>query len=179
MRNGRRGGGYSLLELIMTTALAALVLGLGVPSFASLTADKRLRVEIDALFHAVHHARKESITRRRVVTLCPSVDGEYCDPDDRWSAGWIMFANHSRVGAGRRDEREVLIRHHAVGEDVIIRSNRSSYSFRATRLRATNGTVVFCHRGGRAEPRALVVSYTGRPRVARQDRRGRPYRCAD
>lgn len=171
--------GYSLYELLMTLGLVAIVLGFGLPSFASLLADKRLRVETDALFHAVHLARQESIVRRRVVTICPSVDGQYCDPDGRWSEGWILFANIGRSGTGRRDDNEVFLRYHKVGQTAQIRSNRRSYSFRSTEQRATNGTLVVCDRKGRAAPRALVVSYTGRPRVARRDPRGNDYRCAD
>ena len=50
---------------------------------------------------------------------------------------------------------------------------------RATQKRATNGTLVVCDRAARASPVALVVSYTGRPRAAEKDPRGRPYSCAD
>ena len=67
--------GYSLYELLMTMTLAALVLTLGVPSFGNIVANHRLKVEVDALFHAVHLARKSSIVRRRVVTLCPTANG--------------------------------------------------------------------------------------------------------
>jgi Tfp pilus assembly protein FimT len=67
-----RTGGYSLYELIITVSIAALVLSLGVPSFGKMLAEHRLKVEVDAVFHAVHLARKESIVRRREVTLCPS-----------------------------------------------------------------------------------------------------------
>ena len=52
MRKPECARGFSLYELIMTLALVALVLTLGLPSFGSLVADKRLRVETDALFHA-------------------------------------------------------------------------------------------------------------------------------
>ena len=68
-------GGYSLYELIITVAIVAVVMALGVPSFGKIVADHRLKVEVDALFHAIHLARKESIVRRRAVTLCPSADG--------------------------------------------------------------------------------------------------------
>jgi type IV fimbrial biogenesis protein FimT len=170
--------GFSLYELLMTMSLAAVILGIGLPSFGGLIADKRLRVETDALFHAVHRARQESIGRRRVVTICPSFDGRFCDPENRWSAGWIVFANKSRTGSGVRDRDETLVQHHQVADGVQIMSNRKSLSFRSTHLRATNGTLVVCDAAGRANPRALVVSYTGRPRVARADTRGRNYRCA-
>ncbi len=60
--------GFSLYELLMTLTLIALLVGLGVPSFAGLAARNRLHVEINALFHAIHVARKESIMRRKVVS---------------------------------------------------------------------------------------------------------------
>lgn len=171
--------GYSLFELLVTLAVAALVLGLGLPSFAHLAADKRLRAETDALFHAVHLARKRSVARHRVVTICPSVDGAFCDTENRWSNGWIVFENAGVSSTGHRSAEEKLLDFHPIESNVDIRSNRRSFAFRATHLRATNGTIVVCDPQGRAASRALVVSYTGRPRVARSDRRGRPYTCAD
>jgi type IV fimbrial biogenesis protein FimT len=170
--------GYSLFELLMTLALAAIVFGLGLPSLGSLIADKRLRVEADALFHAVHLARKASIVRRRVVSICPSADGAFCDPAADWSAGWIMYENHGRHATGSREAGEKLLQYHAVADDVRIEANRRSFSFRSTHLRATNGTITICDERRRATTRAVVISYTGRPRVARQDPRGRAYRCA-
>ena len=167
--------GFSLLELLMTVTLAALVLTLGLPSFGNLVADKRLRAETDALFHAVHLARKASIVRRRVVSLCPSSDGRSCDGGADWSNGWILFADADRDE--QVDEGEDILEVHAVDERVQVDANRRIFTLRATELRATNGTLVICDRAGRAESRALVVSYTGRPRVARENTRGEPYAC--
>ena len=179
MTGWHRTAGYSLYELLMTLGLASIVLGLGIPSFGSLVADKRLLVESNALFHAVHRARQESVVRRRVVTICPSTDAEYCDPDGRWSSGWILFANKGWTGLNSRSDGEALISHHRVGTNVQIKSNRNVFSFRSTHLRATNGTLVVCDRSSRAAARAVVISYTGRPRVARVNTRGKTYQCAD
>lgn len=168
-----------MFELLMTLALAALVLTLGLPSFGTLVADKRLRAEVDALFHAIHLARKSSIVRRRVVSLCPSSDNETCNPGYDWSNGWIMFANVDRDSPPQVDENEPVLDRHRVNDKVRISANRRGFTLRSTHLRATNGTLVVCDRAGRAEPRALVVSYTGRPRVTRSDRRGQAYSCPD
>ncbi len=178
MNQRYRQMGYSLYELIMTLGLAAIILGLGVPSFGHLAADKRLLVESTALFHAVHRARQESIVRRRVVTICPSADARYCDPEGDWSQGWIVFVNRGRTGLALRNDSETLISHHKVGATAQIRSNRAAFSFRSTHLRATNGTLTICDRSNRAESRAVVISYTGRPRVARKNTRGKAYQCA-
>lgn len=171
--------GYTLYELVMTLGLAALILGLGLPSLGRLVADNRLRAESDALFHAVHGARQASVTRRHVVTLCPSRDGLACADGDAWSIGWIVFENRGASGHGRRDEGEPVLARHTVAADVRIEANRSHFAFRSTVRRATNGTLRVCDRSRRAADRAVVISYTGRPRVAREDTRGRPYRCAD
>jgi type IV fimbrial biogenesis protein FimT len=94
--------GYSLFELLMTLGIFAIVMTLGLPSMGNMVASHRLRVEIDMLFHAVHLARKESVVRRRVVTICPTRDGENCEPTNDWTVGWMMFVNHDRSNAGTR-----------------------------------------------------------------------------
>lgn len=179
MRQFPRNGGYSLYELIMTLALVALILTLGLPSFGSLVADQRVRVETDALFHAFHLARKSSIVRRRAVSLCPSLDGESCNPGYDWSGGWIVFANVDRDEPPQVDEGEPVISRHGVDDTVQILANRRGFTLRSTHLRATNGTLVVCDRAGRARPREVVVSYTGRPRVTPADGAGNDHQCTD
>ncbi len=174
-----RRRGFTLYELLVTLLIAALALAFGVPSFMAMMARQQQRVEIDALFHAIHLARKESLMRRKVVSLCPSHDGRTCRPGMDWSRGWIMFENTDRDSPPRVDDGEILLRNHVVADNVTIRANRRSFTLRSVYLRATNGTLVFCDRHDRVAPRALVVSYSGRPRVASANSRGEPYRCAD
>ena len=85
MRQRKRG--FTLLELIITTVLIAVLTAIAIPSYSASIARQRQRVEIDALFHALHLARKESIMRRKVVSLCPSLDGNSCTPSRDWSSG--------------------------------------------------------------------------------------------
>jgi type IV fimbrial biogenesis protein FimT len=175
----RRSPGYSLYELLLTTVLIAALLTIGLPSFGSLLARQRQVVEINALFHAIHLARKESIMRRKVVSICPSVDGEQCLGSKNWSSGWLMFENKDGDSPPRVDQGEPILRRHRVDNNMIVRANRGAFTLRATFRRATNGTLVICDRNNRATPRGLVVSYTGRPRVALSTRSGQPYTCAD
>ncbi len=171
--------GFTLYELLTTLALAALLLGLGIPSFSGLVARNRQHVEVNALFHAMHLARKESIMRRQVVSICPSLDGLSCEPSHDWSTGWLMFENDDRDEPPRRDLGEALLQAHQVAANVRITANRRGFTLRATQKRATNGTFVICDRSDRVTPKALVVSYTGRPRVALETTAGEPYSCAD
>ena len=171
--------GYTLYELIMTLALIAIVAGLGLPAFQSTLARATLHGEVNALFHAIHLARKESVMRKRVVSLCPSTDSLTCNPGRDWSAGWLMFENRDRDEPPQRDQGEPLLQSHVVHPNVRIMANRRGFTLRSTIKRATNGTLVICDRASRTAPVALVVSYTGRPRSAEKDTSGRPYSCAD
>ena len=171
--------GYSLLELLLTVALAAMLLTLGLPELSRLGARQKQSVEINALFHAVHLARKESIVRRRVVSLCPSFDARTCTPGRDWSGGFLMFENTDRDEPPQVDPGEPILRRHRAAETVRISANRRGFTLRTVFKRATNGTIVVCDRAGRIPPKALVISYTGRPRVAFETPRGEPYACAD
>ncbi len=173
-----RSHGFTLYELLITVILIALISSLAIPSFAGSIARQRQRVEIDALFHAIHLARKESIMRRKVVSLCPSRDGQQCSASRDWSDGWLMFENKDRDSPPRIDANEPILLNHRVSDQVRISANRKGFTLRATFRRATNGTFVFCDPANRINPRALVISYTGRPRVARHTTKGELYSCA-
>ena len=174
-----RDSGYSLLELMMTLAVAAMILTLGLPSFSALKARNAQRVEINALFHAVHLARKGSIMRKQVVSLCPTADGVTCNPGRDWSGGFLVFENSDRDEPPELYDGEILLYRHLASPTVKIAANRRGFTLRATFLRATNGTLVVCDRADHVSPRALVISYTGRPRVAERTPGGAPYSCAD
>lgn len=171
--------GYSLYELLITIAVAATVMAASVPSFGKIVARNRQHVEINALFHAIHLARKESIVRRKVVSICPSPDGQQCLPSRDWSSGWIMFVNDDRDEPPQIDGAEIILQTHSVNPAIRLTANRRGFTLRSTQKRATNGTVVACDIADRTPPRALVISYTGRPRVTLETTRGKPYACAD
>ena len=171
--------GYSLFELLITVSVASVLLAIGVPGFGDALARSRQHVEINALFHAIHVARKESIMRKRVVSLCPSHDGVQCRPGRDWSSGWLMFENRDRDEPPMVDTAEPILQYHKIHPKIRLTANRRGFTLRATFLRATNGTLVACDVANRIPPKALVVSYTGRPRATGPDRGGGAYACAD
>ena len=90
-----------------------------------------------------------------------------------------MFENKDRDSPPRVDTDEPVLARHVVAEGVTIHANRRTFTLRATFLRATNGTFVVCDVRNRVPPKALVISYTGRPRVARRRTNGDAYSCTD
>lgn len=171
--------GFSLFELLLSLSLMAILAGVAIPSWGSIVANGRIRTEVNALFHAIHLARKESIMRRSVVSICPSVSSLECSTQLDWSNGWIMFNNLDHDEPPRIDAGEAVLQVHRSAPSVRITANRRGFTLRATHKRATNGTIIVCDHKQRGTPRALVISYSGRPRVAASNRGGAPYACAD
>lgn len=94
----RRNEGFSLLDLMVTLAVLATVLGVGVPSVAGLLMRVRVENTLHALTSALACARIEAIRRNGAVSVCPSTDGLACTGGTTWESGWIVFADASRSG---------------------------------------------------------------------------------
>ena len=171
--------GFTLFELALTLALVACLATLLYSGLGKVAANNRVHAEINALFHGIHLARKESVVRRRVVSLCPSPDGRRCIATYDWPRFWIVFENRDRDEPPVRDLDEALLYVHETSPALRLRANRRGFSLRSTDLRATNGTIRVCDLEQRVAARAVVISYTGRPRVAVTDSRGDPYDCLD
>lgn len=173
-----RDPGFTLWELLCVLGVAAVVLGLGTPAFTDLVLDARRTADVNAFVLAVQLARSEAAKRGRSVIVCKTADRRRCGGEEiGFDAGFMVFVNLDDRYPPARSESEPVLYSHSPELTGSIVSNRPYYEFRAGR-RSTNGTVVFCDRRGAAAARSVVVSYTGRPRVATKDGDGRPLRCA-
>jgi type IV fimbrial biogenesis protein FimT len=169
----------TLWELMLALAIAAIVIGLGVPNLQRFALDSRLTADINAFVAAIQLARSEAAKRGRSVVLCKTVDRVRCGGADiRYDAGWMVFVNDDDLSPPARSATEPLLLAYAPTIAGSIVSNRPLYEFRAYRRRSTNGTVTFCDARGARAARAVIVSYTGRPRVAAEGPGNEPLTCA-
>jgi len=169
--------GHTLLELLAALVVAAVALGVGLPSFERLRLDMQRTSAVNAFVGAIQLARSEAAKRARPVILCKSADFERCGGDEiRYDHGFMVFVNEDDVRPPARSAAEPLLRAYRPPQGMTISANRDLFEFRPFRARSTNGTVTFCDRRGEAEARAVIVSYTGRPRIADAGP-GRTLRC--
>jgi type IV fimbrial biogenesis protein FimT len=175
----RQQRGVTLPELVFTLAIAAGLLGWGVPAFRGLRLDAERTREVNQLVQAVHLARSEAIKRNGVVSLCPSSDGALCAPAGTpWQTGWIVFVNADRDSPAARDEGEELLRAYAPWDQGAVSANRPTLSFRSFGQVGTTATFTFCDRRGDGAARAVIISQTGRPRVSDRSASNAPLSCA-
>lgn len=170
--------GTTLLELLVTLAVAVIVTAAAVPYFGDLLANQRRTSALNGLVHAVHVARSEAAKRGRDAVICASADGLSCSGNDNdWQRGWIIFVNSDRDRPPHVDAGEPVLIRNTGTATATFAGNRSAFVFRPFGKRATNGTLIYCDRRREAAARALVISYTGRPRVAAEGPAGRPLGC--
>jgi type IV fimbrial biogenesis protein FimT len=81
------------MELMFTVLLAALLLGIGVPSFRGMIANNRLASQTNEIIAAINMARSEAITRNSSTTLCraESETATECDTDEGSWQAWIIL----------------------------------------------------------------------------------------
>lgn len=164
--------GFTLWELLLTTAITGVVAGLGVPALQWLALDMRLTADTNSLVAAVQFARSEAAKRRSTVVMCNSVDGLSCATGSaRFESGWIVFVNSDADRPPVPDPGEPVLLQQSPTLAGTIRSNRTYFEFRPFMRRSTNGTVTLCDARGATSARAVIVSYTGRPRTVTAARR--------
>ena len=163
-----RSRGVTLLELLMVLAVAGVLAATAAPGLGGFIMNARRTADVNGFVTAVQLARGEAFKRGRTVVLCKTSDGSNCGgPDVDFDQGWMVFVNDSSESPPRRDADEAQLYAYRPEMAGNITANRRLFEFRPFGRRSTNGTVTFCDRRGAEQARAVVVSFTGRPRVTR------------
>lgn len=92
-----RQRGFTLVELVVTIALVAILTTLAIPSFSEMLRQWRRDSATRELTTSLQLARSESIKSSRQIVVCPSTDGASCADSTEWNTGWIVFVDD---GAG-------------------------------------------------------------------------------
>jgi type IV fimbrial biogenesis protein FimT len=184
---GHAQSGFTLIEVIIASAVVAILLSLMIPSFGTLTMNERMTTQANDFISTLVLARGQALKRVSRVTVCSSADGVSCSNSGGWEQGWIAFAdtnNNAEVNSGQTPPEDILQVYNALDGGNTLRgsSNVASYiSYVAsgtTQLKSgglQTGTLALCDdRGVGEHARAINVSVTGRSWVETSE----PATCA-
>ncbi|CAK0737760.1 type IV fimbrial biogenesis protein FimT [Gammaproteobacteria bacterium] len=102
--------GFTLVEMMATVAIMAVVLAVGVPSFQSITKGNRLVAHTNDLLNALNFSRSEAIKRGQRVAICRTLNNNnVCQTDwtNSWEKGWMVFVDLNNNGT--RDTGETIL----------------------------------------------------------------------
>jgi type IV fimbrial biogenesis protein FimT len=95
--------GFSLIELMVTIAIVAILLAIGLPSFQGSLRSNRVATTSNELMASVALARSEAVRSARGSGICASADGATCA--GTWNDGWMVWVDDNMDGtpAGPND----------------------------------------------------------------------------
>jgi len=96
--------GFTLIELMVTVAVAAIILMVAIPSFKEMIDNNRLVTQTNAFTTSLATARSEAIQRALQVTVCKSTDGINCVTTGNWEQGWVVFEDVNGDGDNAGDD---------------------------------------------------------------------------
>ncbi len=193
-----REKGFTLVELIVTLVVAAILLTLAAPNLSSFLQRDRLGAQANELLSDLAYARSEAIKRGAVVIVCKSTNPTAADPDcnltatDPWTKGRVIFVDNVTAN-NDPDPGEVLrVRQELDGANG---NGNALYGdgnpggtgneVRFTQLGMANPPggntqFVLCDNRGPSEARAVAIGLTGRARVTERgkDKDGSPLTAA-
>ena len=98
----RSQGGFTLIELMVTIAIAAILLMVGVPSFVTMQRNSELTAAANALVAGINAARGEAMKRGLNAVVVPT-DGA------SWRNGWTVFVDTSTTRNGTLDASDLVV----------------------------------------------------------------------
>lgn len=98
--------GLSLIELMITVAIMALLITVGAPAMQSVLQQNRVIAAVNDISGAVRMARFTAIDQEQTTLLCPTSDYKNCSND--WTQAKIVFMDANLNGARDNDEPLIL-----------------------------------------------------------------------
>jgi type IV fimbrial biogenesis protein FimT len=179
----RRTRGFTLMELMITVSLAAVILGIGVPAFRDFGMNGRLTGAANEMLVTLITARNEAVRRQTRTSFCSSAtpDGTLAICDAAATQGFISFVDLN--GNCQREAGEEIVSSMVSHTEIKQRDNLATcigYEPNGFRTliagQPSNIRAIFCDKRGTAKvtdgtafsyARGVEVVATGRPAVTR------------
>ncbi len=171
MTNRRHLKGFTLIEAIMTLAIASILATVAIPSFLEYVEINRAQTRASQFIGGLMYARSEAVKRSAPVTICRSANSTACPNGSNWEDGWIIFSDDDGDGAIDAGVDVILkVVNDTSGSGFTLRgggNTADSITYNADGGTSDSGSLRLCPVSGDVDhSRDLFISQAGRPRTA-------------
>ncbi len=159
--------GMSMLDLMITISIGAILLAAGVPTFSATANKNQIDTTASQLLVSLNVARSEAVKRRRSVRVCPSVDSSSCSTEDgAWNSGWLVFEDANSNNSADASEIIRLVNSLEPGLEIDVSDSMEVFvQFQPTGAAIGNsgtaGTFTVCHSNTSIRAQILRISAAG------------------
>ncbi len=162
--NGRAAPdrGFTLLELLITVAVAAVLAAIAVPSFRTVMQNSARDAALNSLSNALNYARNAALRSDAPVSVCPKVaTSDACGSD--WNNGWIVATRPASASTVVLMTKPALP---AGGPKVTAVGGVGSIQFLPSGLVSDKAAFLICDDRGDSAAKALEIYATGYVQVS-------------
>ncbi|WP_313243711.1 GspH/FimT family pseudopilin [Stenotrophomonas rhizophila] len=123
----RPSKGFTLVELMVTVAVVAILTAIAYPSFQSTIRSNRVAAGHNELLGLVNLARSEAVRNNHGGGVCGSTSGNSCDGN--WGGGMMAFADTDK--SGTFTSGETVLRFNKIGNGLVIQGPAAVIAFDA------------------------------------------------
>ena len=94
MRHLKTGSGFTLIELVVTMAVLAILVTLATPSFTSIMNNNRLTSNANEMLTTLQSARMEAVRRNARVVICRNDTPDTATACNTGAGAWLGWNAH-------------------------------------------------------------------------------------
>ncbi|ASJ97572.1 GspH/FimT family pseudopilin [Shewanella marisflavi] len=152
MRKNKKG--FTLVELMVTVAVAAILLAVGVPSLTSIYEAIRVNNNIEKINNILAFARNQAISYGATVNVCVMKNGNACDTGANWNKGIRIYTKDTN---NVEHELRTL---DAFNVNDKLKGPTAEITFSPEGL-SSSGTFIYCPGGKANGSKSVTVSSSG------------------
>jgi type IV fimbrial biogenesis protein FimT len=162
-----RSDGFTMIELLVTLSIAAIMATIAIPIFRDLLLDNRITSQTNDLVLALASAKSEAVKRGVLVTVCSRATDATCAGSTTWDSGWLVFVDGGVAGTVDGTDVVLQVREPLEGGNTLRSANLQRATFQSTGFSSGFfGTLRLCDSRGVTEARGVILSAQGRFRRA-------------